>query len=184
VHLTRRDKVAQAVSYVKAQQTGLWHAAPEGTELERLSLPQEPIYDAGEIRTRFKQMTAHEHGWEHWFTASEIDPFSITYEELSESPVETLRVMLDHLGLEREAADGVEPGIAKLADDINQDWVARFRAEQQSAWWCRNHADRLPLVDLRRREDGRDRPGCQASRYPVTRRLSTGSGRPTPWSRR
>ena len=33
VHLTRRDKVAQAVSYVKAQQTGLWHAAPDGTEL-------------------------------------------------------------------------------------------------------------------------------------------------------
>ena len=50
VHLTRRDKVAQAVSYVKARQTGLWHAAPDGTELERLSPPQKPAYDAGEIR--------------------------------------------------------------------------------------------------------------------------------------
>ena len=59
VHLTRRDKVAQAVSYVKARQTGLWHAAPDGTELERLSPPQKPAYDASEIRTCVEEMTAH-----------------------------------------------------------------------------------------------------------------------------
>ena len=45
VHLTRTDKVAQAVSYVKAQQTGLWHMAPDGTELERLAPPKDPVYD-------------------------------------------------------------------------------------------------------------------------------------------
>ena len=132
VHLTRRDKVAQAVSYVKAQQTGLWHVAPDGTELERLSPPQELAYDASEIGTRLEEMTAHDHGWEHWFDASEIDPLRITYEELSEGPVETLRVVLDHLGLEGEAADDVEPGVARLADNISQDWVARFRSEQKS----------------------------------------------------
>ena len=132
VHLTRRDKVAQAVSYVKAQQTGLWHAAPDGTELERLSPPQEPAYDASEIRARLEEMTAHDHSWERWFAALEIDPLRITYEELSEDPGETLRVVLDHLGLEREGADGIEPGVAKLADDISQDWAARFRSEQKS----------------------------------------------------
>jgi LPS sulfotransferase NodH len=131
VHLTRRDKVAQAVSYVKAQQTGLWHAAPDGTELERLSPPQEPAYDASEIRTRLEEVTAHDHGWEYWFASSEIAPLRITYEELSDGPVETLRVILDHLGLEGETADGVELGVAKLADNINQDWVARFRSEQK-----------------------------------------------------
>jgi LPS sulfotransferase NodH len=133
VHLTRRDKVAQAVSYVKAQQTGLWHAAPDGTELERLSPPREPAYDATGIRSRLEEVTAHDHGWEHWFAGLEIDPLRIAYEELSEGPVETLRVVLDQLGLEREAADGVEPGVAKLSDTINQDWAARFRSEQKSA---------------------------------------------------
>ena len=132
VHLTRRDKVAQAVSYVKAQQTGLWHAAPDGTELERLSPPREAAYDASEIRSRLEEMIAYDHSWEHWFAALEIDPLRITYEELSEDPLETLRVVLDHLGLEREGADGVEPGVAKLADDISQDWAARFRSAQKS----------------------------------------------------
>ena len=131
VHLTRRDEVAQAVSYVKAQQTGLWHAAPDGAELERLSPPQEPAYDASEIRTRLEEVTSHDHGWEYWFAASEIAPLRITYEELSDGPVETLRVIMDHLGLEREAADGVELGLTKLADNINQDWVTHFRSEQK-----------------------------------------------------
>ena len=101
VHLTRRDKVAQAVSYVKAQQNGLWHVAPDGTELERLSPPQELAYDASEIRTCLEEMTAHDHAWEHWFDASEIDPLRITYEELSDGPVETLRVMLGSSGVRK-----------------------------------------------------------------------------------
>jgi LPS sulfotransferase NodH len=130
VHLTRRDKVAQAVSYAKAQQTGLWHAAPDGTELERLSPPQEPAYDASEILTRLEEMTAHDRNWEEWFASSEIDPFRITYEELSAAPIKTLRAMLGRLGLEREAADRVEPAVAKLADETNHDWVERFRSEQ------------------------------------------------------
>jgi trehalose 2-sulfotransferase len=131
VHLTRRDKVAQAVSYVKARQTGLWHAGPDGTELERHSPPQEPIYDAREIRTRLDEMTAHDDKWGRWFAASEIDPLRITYEDLSAGPTKTLRALLARLGLEREAAEGVEPAVVKLADDTNQDWMARFRSEQK-----------------------------------------------------
>ena len=58
VHLTRRDKVEQSISYFMACQTGLWHAAPDGTELERLSPAQKPVYDADEIRARFEEVTA------------------------------------------------------------------------------------------------------------------------------
>ena len=34
IHLSRRDKVAQAVSLLKAKQSGLWHRAADGTERE------------------------------------------------------------------------------------------------------------------------------------------------------
>ena len=109
VHLTRRDKVAQAVSYVRARQTGLWHAAPDGTELERLSPPREPVYDASEIRACFEEMTAQDFNWGRWFVASEIDPLRITYEELSAAPTKALWTMLDRLGLERGAALASNP---------------------------------------------------------------------------
>lgn len=129
VHLTRRDKVEQSVSYVKACQTGLWHAAQDGTELERLSPPRKPVYDAGEIRARFEEVTACDRDWERWFATEKIDLLRITYESLSTGPIETLRRLLDRLGLDREAATGVEPGVAKLADRTSRDWVARFRSE-------------------------------------------------------
>ncbi len=128
VHLTRCDKLEQAVSYVKAEQTGLWHAAPDGTELERLSAPQEPTYDEHEIATCLERMTAYDRHWTQWLTASGIDPLRITYEELSAAPKESLRILLDRLGLDSRAADRVEPGVAKLADEVSRRWVERFLA--------------------------------------------------------
>ncbi len=58
VYLTRHDKVEQAVSYLKATQTGLWHMAPDGTALERLAPPAEPTYDADKIRTHIMNLRA------------------------------------------------------------------------------------------------------------------------------
>lgn len=43
VHLTRSDKVEQAICYVRAQHTGLWHLAIDGTELDRMSASQEQV---------------------------------------------------------------------------------------------------------------------------------------------
>lgn len=129
VHLTRRDKVEQAVSHVKAEQTGLWHAAPDGTELERSSPPKTPLYDADKIRARYDELTAYDRDWEDWFATEEISPLRLTYEALSQDPIETLCLTLDALGLERKAAAGVEPSVAKLADGTSREWVARFRFE-------------------------------------------------------
>lgn len=133
IHLTRCDKVEQAVSHVKAEQSGLWHAAPDGTELERLSPPQKLVYDADEIRARYDELSAYDRDWEDWFGAEEITPLRLTYEALSEDPIESLCQTLDELGLERDAAAGVEPSVAKLADGISRDWVARFRSELGAA---------------------------------------------------
>jgi len=108
VYLTRHDKIKQAVSYVKAPQTGLWHVAADGTDLERLSPPQEPVCDGDEIRACVETMTTYDRDWEDWFKRQGIDPV-------------------------RNAATGIRPGVKKLADGINQDWVARFVAEVDTA---------------------------------------------------
>ncbi|MEO0999464.1 MAG: Stf0 family sulfotransferase, partial [Pseudomonadota bacterium] len=42
LHLSRADKLAQAVSRVMAEQTGLWHRRADGSELERLAPPAAP----------------------------------------------------------------------------------------------------------------------------------------------
>ena len=129
IHLTRQNKVEQSVSYVKATQSGLWHAAPDGTELERLSPPQELKYDGGEILKRIKEMNAYDQGWTEWFAKEKIIPLQVKYETLSENPIETLRMILDKLGLNSASAKSVEISVGKLADQTSEDWVNRFRSE-------------------------------------------------------
>ena len=130
IHLTRRDKLKQAVSFVKATQTGLWHRAADGTELERLSDPQDPVYDTDEIARHLAEMIAMEADWEDWFATEKIEPLRVIYEELSADPGAVLGKILDRLGLDPDAATGVHPAVAKLADETNRRWIARFRAER------------------------------------------------------
>lgn len=130
IHLSREDKLEQAVSYLKAQQSGLWHQAPDGTELERLSEPQELQYDRDEIQVQIDEMTAMDAAWVDWFAREGIEPFRVTYKALSANPNGVLQEVLVSLGSDSQAASGVEPGTAKLSDRTNHEWVTRFRAEQ------------------------------------------------------
>ena len=127
LHLTRSDKVAQAVSLLKARQTGLWHQAPDGSDLERTAPHQDPAYDPEAIRACVADLTRQDQDWTTWFQREGITPLCLTYADLSADPLTMLRHVLDHLGLDPAAADGVTPGTRKLADSTSADWVERFR---------------------------------------------------------
>lgn len=129
VHLTRADKIAQAVSFVKAGQTGLWHKAPDGTEIERLSEHQDPVYDFERLKEQYETFLRFEQEWSGWFGAEGISPLRITYDELSNAPQSVLQRILEALGLENTNARDVVPDVAKLADEVNADWAARFRRD-------------------------------------------------------
>jgi len=133
VHLTRGDKLEQAISLVKAMQTGLWHKAPDGTELERLSAPNDAVYNLDEISRHVTELTALDQDWRDWFAQEKINPLQITYNELSADPREVLARILGQLGLDREAANGACPAVAKLADATSRDWKIRFLAETKDS---------------------------------------------------
>lgn len=129
IHLSRRDKLAQAISMVKAEQTGLWHRAADGSELERLSPPQPPIYDARRIAKMMGTLTAQDAEWPRWFAKQGIAPLTLTYEDLSANPQRPLAQVLDALGLDPQLARAVRSPTARLSDEINRQWADRFRAE-------------------------------------------------------
>ncbi|NKB27680.1 MAG: sulfotransferase [Rhodobacteraceae bacterium] len=132
IHLTRLDKLAQAISLVKAQQTGLWHRAADGSELERASAPRAPVYDADAIHRALSEVKELEAAWAEWFDQQAICPSRITYEDLSNNPTATLSKVLDTLGLDPASAEGIQPPVAQLADATNADWASRFRAQSRS----------------------------------------------------
>lgn len=132
VHLKRENKLDQAISYVKATQSGLWHKAPDGTELERRSEPQELVYDATAIAAQLELSEQMEAEWEAWFANEQIQPLRMTYNELSVAPYPTLMRVLEALGLDYEPKANVTPSIAKLADATNHKWAKRFQLEIRS----------------------------------------------------
>ncbi|WP_338528766.1 Stf0 family sulfotransferase [Nitratireductor thuwali] len=129
IHLTRSDKVAQAVSLIKASQTGLWHLASDGSELERTAPPRPPSYNAGEIARNVAELTAHDEEWVRWFERERIDPVLVGYDVLSDDPKGTVAGILNRLGLDAAAAREISPGVAKLADETSRAWIERYRAE-------------------------------------------------------
>ena len=126
IHLTRENKLDQAVSYVKATQSGLWHKAPDGTEIERLSEPRPLIYDQKAIAEAVALFEAAEEKWLDWFVREDIDPVLVRYDDLDCKPFESVARILKALGQDpRRAADIALP-VARLADDVNAEWARRF----------------------------------------------------------
>ena len=127
VHLSREDKVAQAISRIKAEQTGLWHVDADGTERERVKPGQAPVYDARALSEQVAEYERHDAAWVHWFIQQEIQPVNITYEALSNNPQATLATVLSALGLDPTVAGTVESRTTKLANSENRKWATRFR---------------------------------------------------------
>jgi LPS sulfotransferase NodH len=83
LHLSRRNKVAQAVSRLKAMQTGLWHLAADGSERERTAPPQAPRYDGDRLAAFAAEAEAADTAWTAWFAQQSITPLRIYYEDFS-----------------------------------------------------------------------------------------------------
>lgn len=130
IHLTRANKVAQAVSRLKAEQTGLWHRAPDGTEIERLAPPAAPEYDAEAIAAHYATLTQYDADWRAWFATHHYAPLAVDYDALARDPQAALARVLDAIGQDPAIARTLETPVAKLADEVNIAWETRFRAER------------------------------------------------------
>jgi LPS sulfotransferase NodH len=86
IHLSRQDKVAQAVSLLKARQGGLWHRAADGTERERLAPPAPMVYNADRLAGLVEELETDDAAWNGWFARFGIAPLRLTYERLAASP--------------------------------------------------------------------------------------------------
>lgn len=128
IHLSRADKLAEAVSYIRAEQTGLWHQRPDGSALEQIDPTAPAGYDADAIMHRMNELARFDTDWEAWFAAEKIMPLRISYEALAEDPQRILAQVLGFIGQDTRHASSIEPGVRKLADATNAAWIARYRA--------------------------------------------------------
>lgn len=132
IHLSRKDRLDQAISRLRAEQTGLWHLKADGTVLERQAPKRDEGYDRDVILAHIRELSELDEAWDHWFDQQSIAPLKVSYETLSREPHTVLTEILGALGLDASLAKTIPPQTTKLADETNRDWRARFEAESKS----------------------------------------------------
>lgn len=121
VHVTRDDLVAQAVSFVKASQSGVFAVSGRGP---RFSAPVR--YDDDALVAAFHRFRNGAAQWSNFFEQQGVDPIRITYEELDTAYDSAVARVLTGLGFTGTA---VPPLLhRRQADDTNAAWATRFRA--------------------------------------------------------
>lgn len=121
VRLTREDRVRQAVSFVRAQQSAEWkstHGPSDSSEL---------VYDAERITRIIGRCGQYVSFWEQVLASVDEPVLTVTYEELAADYVGTVRSVLTILG---ESEVEVPPAvIRRQSDGLSDEWVARYRSE-------------------------------------------------------
>lgn len=129
IFLSRGDKLDQAISYIRAEQTGLWHRGADGTDLERQETRREDGYDPDAMRSQMAEFIEFDVAWRSWLEEQSVVPLEVSYEALSREPQKQLKRILDALGADGTIASTISTPTAKLADQFNRQWREKFELE-------------------------------------------------------
>lgn len=127
VWLSRRDKLAQAISEVMAIETNVWlvNAHPDWYK-ERVT--HVPTFNFVTIRNFVERFKLYDACWEQFFASHEIAPFRVIYEEFEQDYEGTLLRLLDYLEIERPADLIIPPpAIAKQRTELNAQWAEQYQ---------------------------------------------------------
>lgn len=127
IYLTRLDKLAMALSYLRARQTDVWISRP-GVPGRSQGVA---AFDYSRIETIRRTLAEHEANWEALFHYHGIGPLRLCYEDLCDDYEGTVRSVLRFIGVD-EAGD-VEippPRIVKHGDETSP-WIQRVLVERR-----------------------------------------------------
>ena len=115
VHIQRQDRVAQAVSWVRAKQTGRWIAEQRGFGRAH--------YSHRAISRALHAIDAQEQAW-----ARILEPYSplhLCYEDVADDLLSAVNAVLAHC--EQPPVEAVSIPLRRQADPESEAWARRFR---------------------------------------------------------
>jgi trehalose 2-sulfotransferase len=120
VHLKRADVVGQAVSWARAEQTDYWQQGDRSSA--------EPRLDVDQVDCLVRTIEEHNAAWSNWFQQHGVEPHLVAYEDVVADPRQAVQDILDHLGIQLPATWRPESAHRRQADELNAEWVRRYRA--------------------------------------------------------
>jgi LPS sulfotransferase NodH len=119
VVLNRRDKLAQAISAVRAEQTGQWtsHLAEAG---------KEPAFDARTISQRIHRFLLQDRALAAMKLDADRPVLALEYEAFRDAPEESWARVQTFLGVEPAPAGAARPKTERQRDALSEEWERRY----------------------------------------------------------
>lgn len=123
IYLRREDKIAQAVSHVRAIQSGAWFADVKNVK------PQ--TYDFERLLRSYHLAQQQDWQWEKIFRMTGVEPLALVYEDVLKDVDGTLDRLCDWLGVTRDPAAALDHiALTKPQSDVvSREWRERFADE-------------------------------------------------------
>ncbi len=128
VLVTRRDRLRQAISWIKAERTGLWEYPGAPVPYPRGAVP----FDYLAIDERMRRIERQDAAWRELLRDAPFRTCEVVFEEFCADWQAGVRRVLDALDL--AAARGAiaplpepEHKLVRMSDDLNEQWLQRFR---------------------------------------------------------
>ncbi len=124
VYLYRRDLLRQAISDVRALQTGRFVHDAAGSA--------EPVYDPERIARKMDQIAQFDVRWRTFFARNGIEPLHVAYETFLAAPQPVLDAIARQVGLEGVAPMSTAGITLRMQRDaLTEAWRDRFVAEHR-----------------------------------------------------
>ena len=130
IFLQRRDLLGQAISRVRAKQTGRFRSYAEGNGGTE-------YYDRGAIAVMLREAIVGNGRWAAWFAQAGIEPLVIYYEDLVRDPGDAIKGIAARLSVPEAVADFSAVDVKRQSDDTTEVWRRRFIEDSRQM-------DRLP----------------------------------------
>jgi LPS sulfotransferase NodH len=121
IQLRRRDRTAHAISYARALLSGIWRKEQEPDDRP------EPEYSPNAMARALRMIDDQEETWSAMFSDLRVEPQVLWYEDVLADPADTVRVVVEHLGV------GLDPAAAVAVPAIERQSQAGARA------WAEQH---------------------------------------------
>jgi LPS sulfotransferase NodH len=127
VHLRRRDRRAQAISWYRAKITNEWWRI-QGEEDPTLT-GKAPEFHAPEIRRKELELERQQQAWDAFFADAAVESIAMDYETLAGNYRAELGRVLAFIGEDPKLAEGLpEPRLVMQADATTEEWSRRMDA--------------------------------------------------------
>jgi len=125
MRLVRRDIVAQAVSFAKAEQTERWHLEDQANRTA--------IYDRPSIAKAVNNIVRGAACLKDYAACTGRPSYLVAYEDFAEGDFGTVFAACDAIGVPRRQNEPESEGraVEKMSDAVNDEWRSRFIAEMR-----------------------------------------------------